>query len=134
LGYALEFIILENRKLASIHPFVNSHELAFCYTIQTVIIMESTLAPTTPRLIEYPADLSACRSLSFQGRNLLYLCSHEIGSSPFIVVLGYFSGQKEDVVTKDLIEPVAESGRRSASEAVSRQIADEYSGANILFL
>ena len=96
--------------------------------------MESALAPTTPRLIEYPADLSGCSSLSFEGRNLLYLCSHESGSNPFIVVLGYFSGQKEDVVTKDLIEPVAESGRRNAKEAISGQVSSDYSGAHIFFL
>jgi hypothetical protein len=96
--------------------------------------MESALAPTRPRLIEYPADLSGCSSLLFHGRNLLYLCSHEDGSSPFIVVLGYFSGQKEDVVTKDLIEPVSESGRKSASDAISHQVPAEYSGAHILFL
>jgi hypothetical protein len=95
--------------------------------------MESALAPAAPRLIEYPADLSGCSSLSFEGRNLLYLCSHESGSSPFIVVLGYFSGQKEDIITKDLIEPVAEPGRRSAKEAISRQLPGEYSGAHVFF-
>ena len=96
--------------------------------------MESTLASTAPRLIEYPADLSGCSSLPYEGRNLLFLCSHETGSSPFVVVLGFFSGQKEDVVTKDLIEPVADANRRHVSDVVSKQIANEYSGAHIFFL
>ena len=96
--------------------------------------MESSLASTTPRLIEYPSDLSECTSIQYEGRNLLFLCSHENGSNPFIVVLGYFSGQKEDVVTKDLIEPVAESNRRRVSDAIGKQISQEYSGAHIFFL
>ena len=96
--------------------------------------MESSLASATPRLIEYPSDLTGCTSLQYEGRNLLFLCSHEKGSSPFVVVLGYFSGQKEDVVTKDLIEPVAESSRRRVSDAIGRQIPKEYSGAHVFFL
>jgi hypothetical protein len=96
--------------------------------------MESTLASTAPRLIEYPADLSGCSSLPYEGRNLLFLCSHESGSSPFVVVLGFFSGQKEDVVTKDLIEPVAGASRSRVSDAVSKQISKEYSRAHIFFL
>ena len=64
----------------------------------------------------------------------MFLCSHEKGSSPFVVVLGYFSGQKEDVVTKDLIEPVAESSRRRVSDAIGKQISKEYSRAHIFFL
>ena len=96
--------------------------------------MESALASTTPRLIEYPADLSGCSSVPFRGRNLLYLCSRGAGGRPFIVVLGYYSGQKEDVVTKDLIEPVAESGRNSASEAISRGAPGDFAGAHIFFL
>jgi hypothetical protein len=94
--------------------------------------MESALAPR--RLIEYPADLSGCTSVPYEGRNLLFLCSHEPGSSPFVVVLGYFSGQKEDVVTKDLIEPVAEPARRRVGEAVSDRVPKEYSNAQIFFL
>ena len=96
--------------------------------------MESTLASTAPRLIEYPADLSGCVSLPYEGRTLLFLCSHETESSPFVVVLGFFSGQKQDVITKDLIEPVAEANRRRVSDAVSGHISNEYSGAHIFFL
>lgn len=96
--------------------------------------MESSLTTTTPRLIEYPSDLSGCTSLPYDGRNLLFLCSHENGSSPFVVVLGYFSGQKEDFVTKDLIEPVAESSRRRVSDAIAQQTSKEYPGAHIFFL
>jgi hypothetical protein len=96
--------------------------------------MESALASTGPRLIEYPADLSGCSSFAHKGRNLLYLCSHEAGNTPFVVVLGYFSGQKEDIVTKDLIEAVSESGRREVTEAVSKHISKDYSNAHIFFL
>jgi hypothetical protein len=96
--------------------------------------MESALAPAAPRLIEYPADLSACTTLSYQGRDLLYLCSHELGSDPFIVVLGYFSGQKEDIITKDLIEPISDLNRGPAAEAISKQVPLEYSRAHIFFL
>lgn len=96
--------------------------------------MESAIATTNPRLIEYPADLSGCTSFSYEGRSLLFLCSHEAESSPFVVVLGFFSGQRQDVVTKDLIEPVAESDRRHCSEAVSMRVPKEYSGAQIFFL
>ena len=96
--------------------------------------MESSLASTAPRLIEYPSDLSGCTSIQYEGRNLLFLCSREEGSNPFVVVLGYFSGQKEDIVTKDLIEPVAESSRRRISDAILKQISDEFSNPHIFFL
>ena len=97
--------------------------------------MESALAPTTaPRLIEYPADLSGCNVLSYGGRQLLYLCTHEVGSTPFVVVLGFFSGQKEDIVTKDLIEPVMQENRRQIGEVVQKLVSAEYSNAHIFFL
>lgn len=96
--------------------------------------MESALASTAPRVIECPADLSGCSSLQFEGRNLLFACSHEDGSIPFVVVLGFFCGQKEDVITKDLIEPVAEHARQRVSEAVSRNVLTPYSKAHIFFL
>jgi hypothetical protein len=96
--------------------------------------MESALATTT-RLIEYPDDLSGSNSIDFGGRQLLYLCSLGTGgNSPFVVVLGFFSGQREDFVTKDLIEPVAGEGRRGAEEAVARSLSSEYSHAHIFFL
>ena len=93
-----------------------------------------TATTTQPRMIEYPSDLSGCTSMTYEGRNLLFICSHETESSTFVVVLGYFSGQKEDVVTKDLIEPISESSRRSVGEAVLRQVSQEFSGAHIFFL
>lgn len=94
--------------------------------------MESALAAST-RLIEYPSDLSGCSSVGVEGRQLLYLCSHGNGK-PFVVVLGFFSGQKEDVVTKDLIEPVAEERKHSMSKIVANMLSDEHKDAHIFFL
>ncbi len=66
---------------------------------------------------------------------MLYLCSLGLsGKSPFVVVLGFFSGQKEDFITKDLIEPVADGVRRSAQDAVAGSLSSEYSAAHIFFL
>jgi hypothetical protein len=98
--------------------------------------MESAFAAaTTTRLIEYPDDLSGCNSIDFGGRQLLYLCSLGMsGKSPFVVVLGFFSGQKEDFITKDLIEPVADEVRHRAEEAVASSLSSEYSHAHIFFL
>jgi hypothetical protein len=94
--------------------------------------MESALAAST-RLIEYPADLSGCRSVGVGDRQLLYLCSHGNGK-PFVVVLGFFSGQKEDFITKDLIEPVAEESKDSMGEIVANTLSDEHRGGHIFFL
>lgn len=102
--------------------------------------MESALAPTTTtttvaaRLIEYPDDPSGCNFLSYDGRQLLYLNSQEAGSMPFVVVLGFFSGKKKDVITKDLIEPVAQECRRQISELIAKLMSEEYSNAHIFFL
>jgi hypothetical protein len=102
--------------------------------------MESALAPTTTtpttaasRLIEYPDDPSGCNFLSY-GRQLLYPSSQEAGSMPFVVVLGFFSGKKKDVITKDLIEPVAQEWKRQISELIAKLVSEEYSNAHIFFL
>ena len=94
--------------------------------------MESTLASSS-RLIEYPADLSGCSSVGVGNRQLLYLCSHGNGK-PFVVVLGFFSGQKEDVIAKDLIEPVAEDDRNQIGEIVANTLSDEHAQAQIFYL
>lgn len=94
--------------------------------------MESVLATST-RLIEYPADLSGCSSVGVGDRQLLYLCSHGNGK-PFVVVLGFFSGQKEDFITKDLVEPVAEESKHSMGEIVANMLSDKHRGAHIFFL
>ena len=101
--------------------------------------MESALVPTTtattaPRLIEYPDDPSGCNFLSYDDRQLLYLSLQEAGSMPFVVVLGFFSGKKKDVITKDLIEPVAQECRRQISELFAKLKPEEYSNAHIFFL
>ncbi|MEM2139723.1 MAG: hypothetical protein QXJ74_06735 [Nitrososphaera sp.] len=90
--------------------------------------MESALAQPV-RLIEYPSDLSGCDSLQVGDRQLLYLRS-QTDSTQFVVVLGFYAGQKEDVVTKDLIEPVHESGR----EEIACRLAPECGQAHIFFL
>jgi hypothetical protein len=51
-----------------------------------------------------------------------------------VVVLGFFSCQKEDFITKDLIEPVADEVRHRAEEAVASSLSSEYSHAHIFFL
>jgi hypothetical protein len=94
--------------------------------------MESALAAST-RLIEYPADLSGCSIIGVGERQLLYLCTHG-NSKPFVVVLGFFSGQKEDIITKDLIEPVAEDSRRRIGDIVASSLFKEYQNAQIFFL
>jgi hypothetical protein len=94
--------------------------------------MESALA-ASPRLIEYPSDLSECSSVGVGDRQLLYLCSHGNGK-PFVVVLGFFSGQKEDLVTKDLLEPVAEDSKQAMDELVANTLSDEHRSAHIFFL
>lgn len=93
--------------------------------------MESALEST--RLIEYPADLSGCSIIGVGDRQLLYLCTRGNGK-PFVVVLGFFSGQKEDVITKDLIEPVSEESRRRIGEIVASSLFEEYQNAQIFFL
>jgi hypothetical protein len=85
-------------------------------------------------MIECPADLSGCSSIKFDGRSLFFACSHDEGSTPFVVVLGFFCGQKEDIVTKDLIEPVPDSGKVGAAEAVAANVPSQYSGAHIYFI
>lgn len=95
--------------------------------------MESTLV-SPARLIEYPNDLSGCDSLELGHKKLLYLCSHMDGGTPFVVVLGFYAGQKEDFVTKDLIELVDESDHYSIKEVLSRSLAAEYANAHMYFL
>ncbi|HEY3094302.1 MAG TPA: hypothetical protein VGJ42_00940 [Nitrososphaera sp.] len=94
--------------------------------------MESALETST-RLIEYPADLSGCDVVGIGDKQLMYICSHGNGK-PFVVVLGFFSGQKEDVITKDLIEPVPEESRDQLSKIVANTLSDEHQGAQIFFL
>jgi hypothetical protein len=119
---------------SALAPTTNATITTTAAATTTAPTMTATTSTTQPRLIEYPSDLSGCTSMTHEGRNLLFICSHETESSTFVVVLGYFSGQKEDVVTKDLIEPISESSRRSVGEAVLRQVSQEFSGAHIFFL
>jgi hypothetical protein len=66
-------------------------------------------------------------------RQLLYLCLHGNGRS-FVVVLGFFSGQKQDIITKDLIEPVSEESKKSMGEIVANTLSDEHRDAHVFFL
>jgi hypothetical protein len=102
--------------------------------MESALASSSTTTTAAPRLIEYPDDPSGCNFLSYDGRQLLYLSSQEAGSMPFVVVLGFFSGKKKDVITKDLIEPVAQECRRQISELFAKLMPEEYSNAHIFFL
>ena len=94
--------------------------------------MESTLVHRA-RLIEYPNDLSGCDAMEIGQKNLHYLCSISDRGMPFVVVLGFYAGQKEDFVTKDLIEPVDESNHHSDGGGGKVSCA-QYSEAYIFFL
>ena len=94
--------------------------------------MSSTFA-AAPRLIEYPSDLSGCEAVCIGDKQLLFLPSKG-NCKPFVVVLGFFSGQKEDLIIKDLIEPVAEESKHQLSEIVANRLSDDHQGAQILFL
>ena len=109
--------------------------LSFVIVFINLLSMESTLVSTASRLIEYPDDLSGCNVIIFGGRRLLYLYSLETtGKTPFVVVLGFYSGQKKDIVTKDLIEPVIDEMKQRAHEAVASSLPAEHAGDHILFL
>jgi hypothetical protein len=47
-------------------------------------------------------------------------------------VLGFYHGQKEDFVLKDLIEPVTEKAR--IKDLLSKALTPEYSNAHVFFL
>lgn len=119
MGFSLSLVI----------PFSNQ------IPMESALISTTTATAETTRLIEYPDDLSGCNAIDFDGRQLLYLCSLRVtGKTPFVVVLGFYSGQIEDIVTKDLIEPVAEEVKQLAYRAVANSLPEEYVGAHILFL
>jgi hypothetical protein len=90
--------------------------------------MESTLVHPT-RLIEYPNDLSRCDSLEIGQKKLLYLCSRSEGGMPFVVVLGFYAGQREDYVNKDLIEPVGQSDHHAVTVVLARSLAPPVRGS-----
>ena len=90
--------------------------------------MESALERPI-RHIEYPSDLSACDSIEIDGRRLLYLRS-QAGNMQFVVVLGFYAGQKDDVVTKEIIEPVDASNQ----ESITCKLAPECGRGRIIFL
>lgn len=84
-------------------------------------------------MIEYPTDLSGCDFVEIGQKRLLYMCSTS-GGAHFVVVLGYYAGQKEDVVVKDLIEPVDDSGRNTVKAMLARMVSPEYADAHVFFL
>ena len=94
--------------------------------------MESALAPPA-RLIEYPNDLSGCDFVEMAGRRLLYMCPIS-GDAHFVVVLGYYAGQKEDMVVKDLIEPVDDSSKGAIKAVLARLVSPEFADAHVFFL
>ena len=108
---------------------------SFVIVFSNLILMESTLLSTAPRLIEYPDDLSCCNAMNIEGRQLLYLCSLGMeGKTSFVVVLGFYLGQKVDIVKKDLIEPVADELKQRAVKAIISSLPVEYTDTHILFI
>ena len=92
-------------------------------------------AALVQRLIEYPSDLPGCSKVLLGGRQLLYICSRrEEDGTPFVVVLGFFSGQKEDIVTKDLIEPIGDGDKTTVEQVVRSSAGATYSASNFFFL
>ena len=79
--------------------------------------MASILQPPS-RLIECPADLSGSRSLTLNSRQVVYFVIPAEHGETFIVVLGYFSGQVTDVVTKDLVERIDDSSRSVVADRI----------------
>jgi hypothetical protein len=95
--------------------------------------VESALAPLI-RLIEYPNDLSECRSIELAGKQLLFIHSNGLSDRRFVIVLGYYVGQKEDFVTKYIIEPADEDSKTRIKELLNTSLAAEYREAEVLFL
>jgi hypothetical protein len=56
------------------------------------------------------------------------------GKTSFVVVLGFYSGQKEDIVKKELIEPVADELKQVAVKAIVSSLPVEYADTHILFI
>ena len=68
------------------------------------------------RLIECPEDLAGCEAINHNGRQLLYFEIRQRDCRTFVIILGYFSGQVKEGVTKDLIEPITESKKASVKD------------------
>jgi hypothetical protein len=94
--------------------------------------MASILEPPS-RLIECPADLADCCTLSYDGRQLLYFVIGRERTETFIVVLGFFSGQINDVVTKDLIAPIPD-GEKSEIGTRLRSLLPGVKAPRLMFL
>src|SRR5918911_3212113 len=106
--------------------------LSFVIVLSNVHSIESKLLSTVPRLIEYPDDLPHCSAINIGGRQLLYLCSlGTTGKSSFVVVLGFYSGQKEDIVKKELIEPVSNELKQIMAKAVITSLPVEYADIHV---
>jgi hypothetical protein len=95
--------------------------------------MESALAPPV-RLIEYPNELSGCDIVEIGGRQLLYTCPNIDGGKHLVVVLGYYIGQREDLVTKGLIEPIDDLNKAAIKEVLVGSLAKQYTNAQVFFL
>lgn len=95
--------------------------------------MESALSPPV-RLIEYPNDLSGCDIVDIESRQLLYMCSNIDAGRHFVIVLGYYAGQREDFVTKELIEPVDDLNKSEIKKVLVGSLAEKYADAQVFFL
>ncbi|HZT34631.1 MAG TPA: hypothetical protein VFA15_01835 [Nitrososphaera sp.] len=89
----------------------------------------------TPRVIEYPADLTGCKTLRHENRDLLYyLIKSGKPGTDLVVVLGYLSGQVQDPITKDLIESVQATEKAKVVSQIQELLASQGIRPRILFL
>jgi len=101
----------------------------------TIILMVATLA-IPARLIEYPDDVSGCSRLTVGGKDLLYYTIQTrpgFTSGLIVLILGYESGKKQDIITKDLIEPIEKEDRQDIASKVTASLANQPI-SSVLFL
>jgi hypothetical protein len=115
-----------------VYRLVNRYELLACYIHVSIVLMENPAA--FQRLIEYPSDLPGCSKIVLGGKQLLYVCSKRNNGASFVVILGFFSGQKEDIITKDLIEPVQENEKMDVEKAIRGSSNAPFSDSRFFFL
>jgi hypothetical protein len=56
------------------------------------------------------------------------------GESSFVVVLGFYSVQKEDIIKKELIEPLSNEMKQIVAKAVINSLPIEYADIHVIFI
>ena len=92
----------------------------------------ASILQSPSRLIECPEDLSGCQTLVLNARRVLYFVIDAEQGDTFVVVLGYFSGQLTDVITKDLIERIEDSSKLAVRDGILESLSNK--NARLLFL